>query len=136
MRNGFAGHGSHVHVPKPLVVRGGVGRTFGSLVSFLALTLIAGGGYILGDAFAHPVDAQAAGLIAAAFVIALGLLLLFYLLKPKRYGEGARRRTRRHLRVQQTKPAAGGQSETPARNDSRTDLVYQRIYVDHSRIRP
>jgi len=74
----------HSHAPKPLVVRGGLGRTFGSLASFLAFTLIAGGSYLLADAFAHPVDAQAAGLIVAAFVIALGLLLLFYLLKPRR----------------------------------------------------
>jgi len=132
--NGQSFHPLRVHAPKPLVVRGGLGRTFGSLASFLALTLIAGGGYILGDAFAHPVDAQAAGLITAAFVIALGLLLLFYLLKPRRAAGTARRRTRRHFSGNAMRAVAQPMSAPAA--DSRPNLAYQRIYVDHSRIRP
>jgi hypothetical protein len=132
--NGQSLHHLRIHAPKPLVVRGGLGRTFGSLTSFLALTLIAGGGYILADAFAHPVDAQAAGLITAAFVIALGLLLLFYLLKPRRTTEAARRRTRRHFSGNAMRAVAQPVAAPTA--DSRPNLTYQRVYVDHSRIRP
>ncbi|HTT33476.1 MAG TPA: hypothetical protein VMH48_07735 [Methylomirabilota bacterium] len=136
MAGQFSRHASHSHVPKPLVVRGGLGRTFGSLASFLALTLIAGGSYILADAFSHPVNAQAAGLIAAAFVIALGLLLLFYLLKPRRTGRAAKRRTHSHLSVNAMTAVARPAAQAAARHDSRGDLAYQRVYVDHSRIRP
>jgi len=136
MRSGLFYHGSHARATKPLVVRGGLGRTFGSLVSFLAVTLLAGGSYILGDAFAHPVDAQAAGLITAAFIIALGLLLLFYLLRPSRHAGAVRRRVRSHLSVSPMNLTSRARTKTVGRNDSGADLVYQRIYVDHSRIRP
>jgi hypothetical protein len=132
--NGQSLHHLRVHGPKPLVVRGGLGRTFGSLASFLALTLIAGGGYLLADAFAHPVDAQAAGLITAAFVIALGLLLVFYLLKPTKAIGTARRRTRRHFSGNAMRAVARPVSRPSA--DSQPNLAYQRVYVDHSRIRP
>ena len=128
-------HGSHLHTAKPLVVRGGLGRTFGSLVSFLALTLLAFGGYILVDAFAHPVDAQAAGLITAAFIIALGLPLLFYLLKPRKSTGIVRRRTYRHRSPKAMKTASRIPSKICGSDESQADLAYQRIYVDHFRIR-
>jgi len=63
---------------KPLIVRAGLSRTFGSLAGFAALALLALGIYLLADVFAHPVDAQAAGLIVAAFSIALAVLLFFH----------------------------------------------------------
>ena len=72
------------HHLKPLVIRGGLARTFGSLVSFLALLFLILGFYLLGDAFEHPLDAQAAGVLAAAFSIALAAILLYFLLKPRR----------------------------------------------------
>lgn len=80
------------HHVKPLVIRGGLARTFGSLVSFLAATCLLLGFYLLGDAFAHPVDAQAAAILAAAFSITLAAILFYYLLKP---GRVKRRRFRR-----------------------------------------
>ena len=72
--------------PKPLAVRAGLGRTFGSLAGFLALLFLSGGAYLLADAFAHPVEAQAAALIIAALAIALAAFLFFYLFKPRRLG--------------------------------------------------
>jgi hypothetical protein len=135
MRHGFSHKDSHVRMPLPLVVRGGLGRTFGSLISFLSLTLLAWGGYILEDAFAHPVDAQAAGLIAAAFFIALGLLLLFYLLKPQTIvgAASARRQSNREAHAAQSGfPTA---SVITRRGESQRDLAYQRVYVDHFCIR-
>ena len=136
MRGGFSFHASHFQVPQPLVVRGGLGRTFGSLAIFLSLTLLALGGYILADAFAHPVDAQAAGLITAAFVIALGLLLLFYLLKPRGSSGDIRRRRQGYLSKRTNRSSSDDLRITARGNDSRADLAYQRVYVDHSRIRP
>ena len=71
------------HHVKPLVIRGGLARTFGSLVSFLAVLFLFLGFYLLGDAFEHPLDAQAAGVLAAAFSITLAVILLYFLLKPR-----------------------------------------------------
>jgi hypothetical protein len=84
VRGGFVHHESEACRAKPLVVRAGLGRTFGSLIGFLAALFLACGIYILDDAFAHPLDAQGAGVIFAACVIALAALLLFYLLKPRK----------------------------------------------------
>jgi len=69
---------------KPLVIRGGLPRTFGSLATFLAVLFLFFGIYLLGDAFEHPLDAQAAGILAAAFSITLAAILLYFLLKPRR----------------------------------------------------
>ena len=84
MRDGVLHQASNGRASKSLVDRGGLPRTFGGLVCFLAGIFLFWGIYILEDAFAHPVDAQAAALIAAAFVIALAIMLLFYLFKPRK----------------------------------------------------
>jgi ABC-type branched-subunit amino acid transport system permease subunit len=84
MRGGVLHHASGVHPHKPLVVRGGLARTFGSLAGFLAVTFLCGGLYILEDAFANPLDAGAAALVSAAFIITLAAMLLFYLIKPRK----------------------------------------------------
>jgi uncharacterized BrkB/YihY/UPF0761 family membrane protein len=68
---------------KPLVLRGGLARTFGSLASFLAMLFLLLGLYLLRDALEHPLDAQAAAVLAAAFSITLAVILLYYLLKPR-----------------------------------------------------
>lgn len=87
------------HHAKPLVIRGGLVRTFGSLVSFLALIFLLLGLYLLRDAFAHPLDAQAVGILAAALSIALSAILFYFLLKPKpRLGQ--RSRTTRFRRAE------------------------------------
>jgi riboflavin transporter FmnP len=82
---------------KPLVIRGGLARTFGSLASFLAVLFLIFGLYLLGDAFEHPLDAQAAAVLAAAFSITLAAILLYFLLKPRR---GKRARTARFRRAE------------------------------------
>jgi hypothetical protein len=85
------------HVVKPLVIRGGLARTFGSLVSFLAILFLLGGLYLLGDAFEHPLDAQAAGVLAAAFSITLASILLYFHFKPR---HGQRPRAARFRRAE------------------------------------
>jgi riboflavin transporter FmnP len=71
------------HHVKPLVIRGGLARTFGSLAGFLAVLFLLFGFYVLGDAFEHPLDAQAAAVLAAAFSITLAAILLYFLCKPR-----------------------------------------------------
>ena len=118
---------------KPLVVRAGIGRTFGSLTGFLALLFLSTGVYLLADAFAHPVDAQSADLIVAAFAIALASLLFFYLFNPRRFW-GRRSRLIPEDVPPTQDPASS--SVTTGGRDARKDLVHQRSYVDRSRIRP
>jgi hypothetical protein len=77
------------HQLKPLVIRGGLARTFGSLACFLAVLFLILGSYLLADALEHPLDAQATAILAAAFSITLAAILLFFLLKPRR-GKRAR----------------------------------------------
>lgn len=122
--------------PKPLVVRAGLTRTFGSIAGFVALGLLSVGIYLLADAFAHPVDAEAAGVIVAAFAIALAIRLLAFLLKPR-----SNREILRHRAGEEFLPCgASADPSSPERttrpNDLRVDLPYQRAYVDRSRIRP
>src|SRR5579863_4435222 len=68
---------------RSLAARGGLARTFGSLAGFLALMLLGAGSYILIDAFANPIAAQAAAVEAAGVIIALAAILLFFLFKPR-----------------------------------------------------
>lgn len=124
-----------MHRPEPLAVRAGLGRTFGSLVGFLALVFFAGGTYILEDAFAHPMDAQAAGVIFAACIISIAALLLFYLFKPRRGAEATNLQGSSGPALPVEKSIPPTSSLRIYREDSRKDLAYQRVYVDQSRIR-
>jgi riboflavin transporter FmnP len=72
-----------VHQVKPLVLRGGLAHTFGSLAGFLAVLFLLFGLYLLGDAFEHPLAAQAVAVLAAAFSITLASILLYFLFKPR-----------------------------------------------------
>jgi uncharacterized BrkB/YihY/UPF0761 family membrane protein len=58
-------------------------RTFGSLVLFAALILLGVGAYILQEEFANPITAQSMGLLAAAFVMAVAMILLYYRVKTR-----------------------------------------------------
>jgi hypothetical protein len=136
MRAGVTYHASSVRSAKPLVVRAGLVRTFGSLAGFVVVTFLCGGLYILEDAFANPIEAGAAAIIGAAFIITLAAMLLFFLIKPS-----ARSRTKRHSgdfdypapAVRPfLRPAAGAVRQGNLRNN----LPYQRFYIDHSLIRP
>ena len=128
-------HSLKVRPPKPLVVRAGLSRTFGSLAGFLALLFLSMGIYLLADAFAHPVDAEAVALIVAAFAIALSALLFFYLFKPQRFGGRRLRST-----CEDSPPSESGDFSTSAcsacagKQDARKDLVIQQSHVDRSKV--
>jgi hypothetical protein len=86
--------------------------------------------------FAHPVDAQAAALIVAAFAMALAILLFFFLSKSRRIPEMSQHQTLEdflHLGPEASFPAP---PQSVRRDGLRKDLAYQRPYVDRSRIRP
>jgi hypothetical protein len=129
-------HRWDLYPAKSLAVRGGLARTFGGLVSFLAVTFLCTGIYILDDAFANPLAAQAVALVAAAFIIALATILLFYLLKPK---SRASKEAARQWHRAGSRPRQEFFEKVPAKAQNGAhghELGYQRVYVDHSRVRP
>ena len=134
MRGGIRHYHSRRHSTRALVIRGGLGRTFGSLACFLALLFLCLGTYILQDAFANPVSAQAAGLITAACSIALGAVLLFYLVKP--------RRSHKSIHLEEPTNVLPERAAIPAeafpapRKKARSDLAPRWVYVDTSRFTP
>lgn len=75
---------SGVRSTKALVVRGSLARTFGGLASFLALTLLFTGVYVLGDALANPVSAGTAAPIFGAVLTAIAAVLFYFLVGPTR----------------------------------------------------
>ena len=121
--------------PKSLAARGGLVRTFGGLATFLVLTFLCGGIYLLEDAVANPLAAHAAALIFGAFIIALAAILLFYLLRPKNGAPTSRPQRSRHGELLPTKDLLGEIVVIGPGDRRRQDLVYQRVYRDRSRIR-
>lgn len=91
MRAQTLARGADLRPAKTLVARGAPARTFGSLVCSLAVIFLSFGIYLIEDALAHPLIAEAAGLITGALSIALAAILIFYLLKPRK-----RRNTQAH----------------------------------------
>ena len=65
--------------PRPLIVQAGIARTFGSLGSGPALFFLGAGVYLLQEVFSNPLRDQSAGLITGAFVIALAVILIYYI---------------------------------------------------------
>src|SRR5882762_11449068 len=82
--------------PKSLAARGGLVRTFGALATFPVLTFLCAGIYLLEDAVANPLAAQAAALVFGAFITALATMLLFYLIRPENGPPTSRTQQPRH----------------------------------------
>ena len=122
-------------VPKPLVIRAGLSSTFGSLAGFAAVGLLSLGIYLLADAFAHPVDAEAAGVILAAFVIAMAMLLFVFIFKPWRFAGMLQRKESVGI-AQEGLTSSAKQIVAAGRDPLHGDLPYQRNFVDRSSIRP
>lgn len=121
--------------PKPLVVRAGLSRTFGSIAGFAALGLLSLGIYLLTDAFAHPIDAEAAGIIVAALAIAIAMLLFAFLFKPRKFPEILQ--PEESARIAQERPYYSAKQIVFTRGEGlRSDLPYQHTFVDRSSIRP
>ena len=80
---------------RPLVVRAGLFRTFGSLAGFLALVLLSIGIYLIEDTFTNPLTAQPAALVAGGFILGLDGVLFYFLIKPRKNASPVRIRYRR-----------------------------------------
>jgi uncharacterized membrane protein YbhN (UPF0104 family) len=66
------------------LLRAGIARTFGGLGSFLAVIFLGGGIYLLQESFTDPLRAQALGLIAGAFIMALATILIYFIFTPRK----------------------------------------------------
>jgi hypothetical protein len=123
------------HPAKSLAARGGTKRTFGSIAVFFALTFMCLGAYMIEEQFANPIAAQPTGLFAAAVTLAMGAVLLCYLLRPRKnkWHNGVHRRT--VLVFPDRTPATVRRASINC-CEQRSDLTYQRWYVDAVRIRP
>ncbi len=126
-----------VHHSWPLVVRGGLARTFGSLAGFLALLFLCVGLYLLEQALEEPLATGDAAIITAGVVIALAAILLFFLLRQLTSSRSsARRQSRREQATVVSAPERPIAAAAAREVHPRGNLAYQRFYVDRYRIRP
>ena len=122
-----------VRTEKPLAILGGAKRTFGSLAAFVTLALLCLGVFLIQNLFANPLASQSVALFAAAFILAIALLLLYELLQlPRPPWQGA---AQGRAPLASRKPQVHFARRTASRSDFRTDLPYQRCYVDRVRVR-
>jgi hypothetical protein len=122
------------HSGHALIIRGRAMRTFSSMAIFIALTLLALGVYIIREEFANPMAAQSVALLTAAFVLTTGLTLLLYLIPPRT--SGWRPRSSRASSISLDWIVWASENPAPEPRGQRTDLPFQRWYVDPARIRP
>lgn len=134
MRGGALSTFPGAHPGKSLAARGAAIRTFGSFAIFVALSLLCLGIYIIADEFANPLAAQPFGLFIAAFILALAVILLYYLIQPRRNRWCRRVRRAAALPIDRVVWVVG--NTPPGWCELRRDLPYQRWYVDPIRIRP
>jgi len=116
---------------KSLAARGGAMQTFAGLALFAALSLLLLGAYIIAEEVANPMGAGSLGIVGAAFLLSMALILAGYLLPLSRDLGGHSRTTvaKRPL----SSPGAPGvvrRSISIQEAHQRTDLPYQRYYVD------
>jgi hypothetical protein len=118
---------------RTLRVRGDVMHTFGTLLTPLAIALVALGFYLLGSAFSHPLTTDAGVLIAASFLLSLGFVLLSYLLRSLVTGRPSWRAVRRQPSLNEDLPPP---PQIPAfQKEPEPPLPFHRIYVDSARVR-
>jgi type VI protein secretion system component VasK len=72
------------HCKTPLVVRASLPRTFWSLGVFVELGLIFCGIYLLAEAGLKPLEADQTSILSAGVILALAIVLLFYMVRPRR----------------------------------------------------
>jgi hypothetical protein len=130
------------HAPSPmrarnaLLARTGLARTLGGLGSFLAVIFLGVGVYLLPESFADPLQAQAVGLIAGAFIIALASILIYFIFSPQK---GLQRGQARHPQEHtpghsQAAPASPllpdeGGSQKPGRHDRKRLIQITQVEI-------
>ncbi len=136
MRGGFIRHTLSVHPSKSLPLRGGLVHTFGGLAGFVVVTFLCLGLYILEEVFANPLDAGAAAVITAAFIITLAAMLLLFLIHPGKSIRTVKSPGFADSATTAVTPVSKQVTGVVRQHHLRNNLSYQRYYVDHSRIRP
>ena len=116
-----------------LSARGQFLNTFAGIGFCLAFSLLAGGGYLIEQQFANPVQAQSAELLFSALLIATAATLFYCLLHPSR-------KRRRRVAAWPSVISWGAERAAVARSASRLggnqkNLVVQNRYVDHVLVR-
>jgi hypothetical protein len=116
-------------------LRGRAIRTFACPALILAASLLFLGVYLIADEFRNPLASQSIGLFAAALVLATAMTLLADLTQLFR---GASRNPAEDspvLVVQTSQPDRVQERGAYKAVDHRTDLPYQRCYIDRVRVR-
>jgi hypothetical protein len=135
MRNNILSGLSGRHPERALTVRGRAIRTFGGLAIFLALGLLCLGVYLIENEFANPLASQSLGLFTAAFLLATAMALLYELMQlPRNIWRNAAA-CRPALVPPADLVARIAMRGIRLRYEQRTDLPYQRRYVDRVRVR-
>src|SRR5262245_21554619 len=125
----------HTQPVGAFAVRGRAIRTFAGFALALAVGLAILGGYLINDEFRNPLASQSIGLFAPAFVLAAAMTLLMELTQMVRRGSrqsGGGPQLPFH-RIDLTARIRTRTTYQP--RDQRTDLPYQRNYVDRVRVR-
>jgi hypothetical protein len=130
------------HPKRVLAVRGGAMRTFAGLAIFLTLCLLCLGVYLIQDEFADPLASYSLDLFTAAVVLATAMTLLYELVQlprsvwrsPARGRMALLPRTARVVSVAR-RAARLQYKQRHEQRHQRTDLPYQRSYVDRVRVR-
>jgi hypothetical protein len=127
-----------------LLARGGALRTFGGLALLLVVALFVLGAYLIEDQFTNPLASQSLGLFAAAVLLASAMAVMYELIQlpSSLWGRGASAPKRPQRTLAGVAPpgglvvcAATPPGPAPVRTEHRTDLAYQRCYVDRIRVR-
>jgi len=116
-------------------LRGDVVHTFGTLLTPLAIALVALGFYLLGNAVANPLSSNAASLLFASIILALGFVLVSYLLRTAMASH--QRPHEKRIRISHAYGATPEPSQTIVVTHAQPSgsLPFQRSYVDSARIR-
>jgi hypothetical protein len=118
---------------RSLSARGHFLNTFASIGFCLAFSLLAGGGYLIQQQFANPVEAQSTELVFSALLIATAVTLLYCLLHPSR--------NRWHRIAAWPSAISWGEEKVVVAraasrlNGSQKNLPVQNRYVDHALVR-
>jgi hypothetical protein len=126
--------GERSHQEKSLRLRGDVVHTFGTLLTPTAIGLVVLGFYLLGSAVAQPLTANSGSVLAASLILALGFVMLSYLL---RNAMAARHQVDvERVRVPRRRRDAHGPARTVVvAQEPVSSLPFQRGYIDSARIR-
>ena len=123
--------------PRSVVSLAAPVKTFGGLLIWLALMLLFTGGYILHQELANPLEADSSGLISGAFLLAIAVILVFYLLYRRRtpwHSAVARPRPHLHGRVAKNGILEPVAAAPPRQVAARETVQHYRRYVDSARI--